>query len=344
MKMHEARLYEPLDGGKIRCRLCAHTCVIAPGKRGICGVRENHEGRLYTLVYGKLVAANADPIEKKPLFHFQPGSRSFSIATAGCNFRCRFCQNWEISQLPRHDPGALATSGPETTPAQVVEAAAASGCRSISYTYTEPTVFFEFAADTMSLAHSRGLKNVFVTNGYQSPECLEALEGLLDGANVDLKAMSDEFYRHECGAKLAPVLSTLKAMKAMGLWVEVTTLLIPGRNDDPAQLSELAGFIATELGRDVPWHVSAYTPRYEYSRTGPPPTSVETLEQAAEIGRAQGLEFVYLGNVPGHGWENTYCPGCGRLLIERRGFYIISNDLEAGRCPGCHRAIAGVWE
>ena len=246
----EAWLYEALQDQRVRCRLCSHMCVIGNGKRGLCGVRENRDGVLQTRVYGRLIAAGDDPIEKKPLFHLMPGSRSFSIATVGCNFKCRFCQNADIAQMPA-DRGGMVT-GDVATPQQVVAAAQRKNCASIAYTYTEPTVFFEFASDTAQLAHRRGIKNVFVTNGYMSAEALQRISPWLDAANVDLKAYSDEFYRQQCGARLNPVKETLRRMKSLGIWVEVTTLVIPGLNDDPGELSRLAAFLATDLGVEHP--------------------------------------------------------------------------------------------
>jgi pyruvate formate lyase activating enzyme len=343
--MHEAMLYERRDDNQVRCHLCAHGCLIKDGGRGVCMVRENHGGALYTLVYGKTIAGNADPIEKKPLFHFLPGTTSYSIATIGCNFQCGFCQNWNISQYVRDGgdgvPGGLA--GAEVAPEQIVAEAVEAGSASISYTYTEPTIYFEYAYDCMKLARGKGLKNVFVTNGYESAECVEACTGLLDAANVDLKAMNDGFYKSECKARLQPVLDTLKAMHAAGIWLEVTTLLIPGKNDDPGELAELAGFIAGELSPGVPWHVSAYTPRYKYEKGGPAPTTVEALELALAKGKQAGLEFVYAGNVAGHGSESTVCPDCGHQVLSRRMFRVSRVDLAQGKCPSCGRAIPGVW-
>lgn len=340
--MHEAILYERLEGDEVRCRLCAHGCTIGPGKRGICQVRVNEGGVLYSTVYGRLIAASADPIEKKPLYQFLPGSKSYSIATVGCNFQCGFCQNWQISQHPRLNHGDTGRGG-ETPPERVVDQAVAEGCASISYTYTEPTIFFEYARDCMRRAKERGLKNVFVTNGYQSAECIENCRGLLDAANVDLKSMRDEFYRTECKAKLKPVLATLRRMHEAGIWLEVTTLLIPGKNDDPGELRELTAFIAEELSPTVPWHVSAYTPRYQYEGSGIGPTPPAALNAALEIGRAAGLKFVYVGNVYGHITESTFCPACGAELISRSGFMVERDRLRGGACPECGEDVPGVW-
>lgn len=340
--MHKAILYDQLEDNKVRCRLCAHGCVIKDGKRGICQVRQNQGGTLYSLVYGQLIAANPDPIEKKPLFHFLPGTTSFSIATLGCNFQCAFCQNWNISQHPRLNDSPL-DGEPEVPPFSVVSQAQASGCASMSYTYTEPTIFFEYARDCMTLAVEKGIKNVFVSNGYESADCVEACRGLLHAANIDLKAMNDRFYKEECKARLQPVLDTLKAMHAAGIWLEVTTLIIPGKNDDPGELKELTRFISDELSPRVPWHVSAYTPRYKYEGSGIGPTPVKLLERALEIGREAGLAYVYAGNVYGHSTESTFCPQCGAELITRRGFTVLTNRISDGRCPQCQTEQAGVW-
>ncbi len=340
--MHEAILYDRLEREWVVCRLCAHGCRIKPEGRGICGVRENHGGRLYSLVYGRPIAANPDPIEKKPLYHFLPGTRSFSIATFGCNFQCGFCQNWDISQRPR-EQRVEAGRGRETPPEEIVEMALAAGCASISYTYTEPTIYFEYARDCMELAVGRGLKNVFVTNGYESADCVEACRGLLHAANVDLKSFRDEFYRSQCKAHLQPVLDTLKAMHAAGIWLEVTTLLIPGLNDDPGELAELAGFIAGELSVQTPWHVSAYTPRYRFEGSGIGRTPARAIDRALAIGAEAGLQYLYAGNIPGHQSETTFCPACGATLVARRGFGVISNRLSGGACPDCGAAIDGVW-
>ncbi|MFH1059187.1 MAG: AmmeMemoRadiSam system radical SAM enzyme [Pseudomonadota bacterium] len=344
--MHEAMLYEKLDRSRVRCHLCAHGCLIPDGERGLCRVRENTGGALYTLVWGKPIAGNPDPIEKKPLFHFLPGSRSYSIATLGCNFQCGFCQNWNISQHPRQAAGEIPGGGPHgelIEPRQIVAEARGQGCASISYTYTEPTIYFEYARACMDLAVEAGLRNVFVSNGYESQECVDACRGLLHAANIDLKSFNDSFYRHECKARLQPVLDTLAAMRAAGIWLEVTTLLIPGKNDDPGELKDLTEFLVRSLGPDVPWHVSAYTPRYQYEATGPPPTPVRSLEKAVEIGRQAGLHFVYAGNAPGHNSESTACPSCGRIVVGRRGFLVTGLDLNNGNCPSCNRPIPGVW-
>jgi len=335
--MKEAYLYEKLDDKKVRCNLCNHRCVIGDGKRGICGVRENRDGTLFSLVYDKVIAAHLDPIEKKPLFHFLPGSTSFSISTVGCNFRCRFCQNYDISQMPR-DRNRI--EGEHVPPEKIVEYAIRQGAKSISYTYTEPTVYFELALDTARLASKKGLKNVFVTNGFMTEECLEEIYPDLHAANVDLKAFNDKFYKELCGARLEPVLNTIRKMKEMGIWVEVTTLIIPGYNDSEEELREIARFLVS-IDPDIPWHVTRFYPTYRL--TTALPTPVSTLRKAREIGLKEGLKYVYTGNVPGEKGENTYCPNCKELLIEREGFFITQYRIEGGKCYNCGAEIAGMW-
>jgi pyruvate formate lyase activating enzyme len=334
--IREATLYRKLEDGLAVCDLCAHRCRVRPGRFGVCGVRENREGTLVTHAYGEVIAAHVDPIEKKPFHHFLPGTTSFSIATAGCNFRCGFCQNWEISQVAK-DGGA--PRGRAFTPAEIVRAARHGGCRSISYTYTEPTIFFEYAADTAVLARAAGLANTFVTNGFMTAEALEAARPWLDAANVDLKAFRDETYKKICGGRLAPVLETIRRMRAAGIWVEVTTLIVPDLNDGNEELGGIAAFLAG-VDPDVPWHISRFHPDFEYSDTLPTPQA--TLERAARLGRDAGLRYVYVGNVAGQG-DVTLCPGCGRPVIERRGFSLVSNRIVDGRCPACRIPIAGVF-
>jgi len=332
-----ALLSIPEAGGAVRCAACAHRCLIRPGRQGICHVRENRNGTLVTLVYGQAVAANADPIEKKPLFHVYPGSVAFSIAAQGCNLHCLHCQNFAISQAPR-DGRHVPTF--ELSPFQVVSAARRCGARSIAYTYTEPTVFLEWALDTARLARSSGLANILVTNGYQTPEALDLLAPWIDAANVDLKSFDDAFYRRICGARLAPILETLAGMRARGIWVEVTTLLIPGLNDDPDQLATLTRWIATELGPETPWHVSRFFPNYQLEDL--PPTPIATIECAAEIGRGEGLRHVYSGNVAGFD-DDTTCAECGETLIRRRGYSAAPGPaLAGGRCRRCGHELAGV--
>lgn len=337
---HPAMLWDALPDGRVRCRLCAFRCILRPGTRGVCRVRENRDGALVTLVYGRAVGEEIDPIEKKPLFHFLPGTASYSIATVGCNFRCQFCQNWEISQIVRD---AQLIIGRELPPERVVAKARETGCASIAYTYTEPTIFFEYAYDTARLARQAGLRNVFVTNGYETPEAVETIAPLLDAANVDLKAFSEEYYRRICGARLQPVLETLRLMVRLGIWVEVTTLLVPGLNDSEEELRALTSFIAGELGPDVPWHVSRFFPAYKMA--GHPVTPVESIRRALRIGREAGLRYVYGGNLPlSEGEEDTACPNCHRIVIERAGVWLRANHLRDGRCPDCGTPIPGRWD
>ncbi|MGD9504376.1 MAG: AmmeMemoRadiSam system radical SAM enzyme [Syntrophobacteraceae bacterium] len=334
--MKEAMLYRKLDDGKVHCQLCSQHCRIDPGNRGKCGVRENQGGILQSLVYGRIIARNIDPIEKKPLFHFHPGSTSYSIATMGCNFRCLFCQNSDISQTPREQGIVL---GQETPPEAVVAGALGSGCASISYTYTEPTIFMEYALDVARRAKEKGIANVFVSNGYMTGEALDAAAPFLDAANVDLKAFTDKFYEDQCGAHLKPVMRTIEKMKRLGIWLEVTTLLIPGLNDDPGELRSLADFLVS-VGLDIPWHVSRFHPTYRL--TNRPPTPVESVRKACEIGKDAGLRYVYVGNVPGEKGENTYCHECGSALIERYGYSVRTSGLRRGACTQCGAVMAGV--
>jgi len=331
----EAALYEKLPDNKVRCNLCAHRCVIAEGQKGICRVRENRAGKLYTLAYGRTISEHIDPVEKKPLYHFYPGSQAYSMATPGCNFRCRWCQNWEISQMPREEHLA---SGRDRPPAKIVAAAQEAGCRSIAYTYTEPTIFFEYAYDTAHLAHAAGLANLFITNGYMTSEMLETIHPDLDAANVDLKAFREETYRRYVGGHLRPILDNMKLMKRLGIWLEVTTLVIPGINDDTAELRDAARFVALELGPETPWHISRFFPSYKM--TDRPPTPMDTLQQAWEIGRSEGLFYIYLGNVGDE--SDTVCHECCQLLIRRRGYFIAENHVHDGRCPACQTPVAGV--
>ncbi len=332
--MKEARFYEKIGGGKVKCFLCAQYCTISPGKRGVCAVRENVEGTLYSLVYGKVIARHIDPIEKKPLFHFYPGSTSYSIATVGCNFKCMHCQNYDISQYPKKY-GDI--PGEEMTPEQVVEEAERAGCESISYTYTEPTIFMEFAYDCARLAHQKGIKNVFVSNGYTGPEATRLIAPYLDGNNIDLKG-DDPFYRKIVGAKLQPVLDTIRLMKELGVWVEVTTLIIPTHNDSEDFLKWVAEFIKS-IDPAMPWHVTQFYPTYHLMDK--PRTPVSTLRKAREIGLGAGLKYVYEGNVPGEGGENTYCPSCGELLLERFGFTLTKVALTNSVCPKCGAKVEG---
>ncbi|MCD6295078.1 MAG: AmmeMemoRadiSam system radical SAM enzyme [Deltaproteobacteria bacterium] len=335
--MKEAFLYEKLSNNKVQCRLCNHFCVIDEGHGGLCGVRENRSGTLLSLVHGKIIAGHCDPIEKKPLFHFLPGSLSYSIATVGCNFRCLFCQNADISQMPLDQNQIL---GENTTPEDIVQTAIKQGATSISYTYTEPTIYFETAFETARIASDRGLLNVFVSNGYMTPTCLEKMGGNLAAANVDLKAFNKKFYREQCGAKLEPVLKTLETLKAMGVWLEVTTLLIPGLNDKPEELKDLARFLVN-LDPGIPWHISRFHPTYRLMHI--PSTPVETIQRARDLGYDAGLQYVYTGNIHGDEGENTFCHSCKTLLINRTGFFVNENRIENNRCTICGKEIPGRW-
>jgi pyruvate formate lyase activating enzyme len=335
--LKEAVLWEPAEAQKVQCRLCSFRCRIGEGKLGHCNVRKNIGGKLYSLNYHKVCATNVDPIEKKPMYHFQPGSRSFSIAAVGCNFRCEFCQNWQISQA------ALETGridGEAIAPEQIVAAAVRSGCKSIAYTYTEPTIFMELCNDCARPAKERGLANVFVSNGYMTREAIDFAADWLDGINVDLKAFTDDYYKKLCSARLEPVLDSIAYIaKETNIWIEITTLLLPGQNDSEEELKKLAGWLVTEAGPEVPWHISRFYPQYKYTDSEPTPR--ESLQRAEEIGKAAGLHYVYLGNVPGTDGENTYCYNCHTKLIGRIGYRITAHQIKDSKCPNCGTAIAG---
>jgi pyruvate formate lyase activating enzyme len=327
----EALLWEPLGDGRVRCNLCHKRCIIVPGAYGACGVRYNHNGKLYTLVYGLLTAANPDPIEKKPLMHFNPGSCVFSISTAGCNFYCKFCQNWVLSQSRRDR-----IFGEPYTPEEVVEQALRNGCQGISYTYNEPTVFFEFMYDTAKLAKKKGLFNTMVTNGYMTPEAIRMLGKNMDAATVDFKGGGNkEFYRKFMGVlDPEPIFDSILEMKRQGWWIEITNLVVPKYGDKEEDIRRLARWIRDNLGAETPFHLLRFHP--DYLMQDVPPTPVETLEKLARIAMEEGLKHVYLGNVWGHPLENTYCPNCGELVVERRGFYIVKWNLKDDfRCPRC---------
>jgi pyruvate formate lyase activating enzyme len=357
--LHEARFYEKLTGGRVLCTLCPHRCRIGDRHRGACAIRFNDHGSLYSLVYDRAVSLEMDPIEKKPLFHFFPGSRAYSIATVGCNLSCAYCQNWVVSQLPKDvfprvlDAGedlgtaqrerpqlaalANAVGGERVTPAEIVNLAHDTGCLSIAYTYTEPTIFYELAYDTAALARVKGLKNVFVTNGFISEAPLRAIAPLLDAVNVDLKFFRPESYRKIARARIEPVLDAIRLYRELGIWVEVTTLVIPDVNDSDDELRGIAAFVRS-VGADVPWHVSRFLPAYKM--VDRPATPLATLRRAADIGRAEGLRYVYEGNVLEG--EDSRCPACNALLVERRGFRTLANRIVNDRCPDCGTAISGV--
>lgn len=329
--MKEAYLYKKLPNNKVLCQNCAHYCLIEKGKRGICGVRENIDGKLYSLVYGKAVAIHIDPIEKKPFFHFLPGSQSLSVATVGCNFKCKACQNYDISQMPQLT-GKI--KGEEILPKEIVELTLKNNLPSISYTYTEPTVFSEYALDTMKLAKKEGIKNNWVSNGFLSPELAKLVIPYLDAINIDIKSFSEEFYRENCGGRLQPVLDTAKLMKKSKIWVEITTLVIPTLSDSKEMFKNIAKFIKEELGLETPWHITQFSGAISWKLQHLLGTSVETLKSAWKIGKEAGLKYVYTGNVPGLPSEDTFCPKCNALCIDRTNYVIHRHDKQ-GLCPKC---------
>jgi pyruvate formate lyase activating enzyme len=336
--MKEALLYRTLPGEDVRCELCPHSCLIRPGARGICGVRENRNGTLHSLVYGRAIAVHVDPIEKKPLFHVHPGSLAFSVATVGCNLKCEFCQNADLSQL--HPGENVSIPGRSLQPEVLVRLALQEHSRSIAYTYTEPTVFFEYALDTAIAAKEQGLLNIFVTNGYVSHAAIDRIRPYLDACNVDLKSFSEDFYRRLTGARLAPVLKALEHLREAGIWIEVTTLLIPGFNDSDDELAAMAGFLVGRLGPDTPWHVSRFFPHHRMATT--PATPISRLRRAAVLGAEAGLRYIYIGNAPGEAGEDTICPTCGETVVRRVGFRVVSNLLRDGSCPTCKLEIPGI--
>lgn len=335
--MKEAFFYEKLDNLAVKCFLCPHECLINNNDTGVCSVRKNQGGTLFSLVYGKTIAENTDPIEKKPLYHFMPGTKSFSLSTVGCNLKCRHCQNYEISQMPRD---RKMISGRDTSPEELVRFAKNNSCDSISFTYSEPTIFYEFAHDIAKLSKAQGLKNIMVTNGYINRKPLEEIAPYIDGANIDLKAFSQEFYRKICGARLQPVLDSIRLYKKLGIWIEITTLIIPGLNDKEDELQNLAEFIVS-IGNNIPWHVTAFYPTYNLLEK--PRTSIDQLIKARKIGINAGLRYIYTGNIPGYEGENTYCYKCKKLLIERTGFKVENYNIKDGFCPECNKKIDGYF-
>lgn len=335
--MKEARFYQKLEAEKVKCVLCPHECQIAPGKRGLCGVRENKRGKLFSLVYEKVISYALDPVEKKPLYHFLPGEMAFSLATSGCNFRCLNCQNYTISQTSQYTDSI---PGQSISAQAIVDMASKNKAKIIAYTYTEPTIFYEYAYDTCEIAHSENIKNVFVTNGYIMPEPLREISPFLDAANVDLKSMSDEFYKKICGGRLQPVIDSIKLMCELGIWVEITTLVIPGMNDTEEELTQIAHFIF-QLNNTIPWHISRFYPTHKMQNY--PFTPIDTLCKARNIGRQAGLKHVYIGNVPGDETQNTLCPDCGRVVVARNSYKVEAITMESGRCSWCNNQMAGVW-
>jgi len=332
--MKEALFYKKIDEKKVNCYLCHHNCIIKNGKKGFCNVRENKNGILFSLVYGKVIANNIDPIEKKPLFHFYPGSKTYSIATQGCNFKCLHCQNYSISQNINSE-----IYGKEISPENIVKNAIKKGCKSVSYTYTEPTIFFEYAYDIAKIAYKKNLKNIFVTNGYISDDALEFISPFLNGANIDLKSISEDFYKNICKAKLKPVLDNIKLFYDLGIWIEITTLIIPGYNDKLSDIKKIANFIK-KIDPDIPWHITRFHPDFKLNNL--PMTKIETLDKFVKIGQNVGLNFVYQGNI-GRG-ENTYCPKCNNLIIKRDVFNTSIINMKENFCSFCNKEITGIWD
>jgi pyruvate formate lyase activating enzyme len=332
----EARYYKKLPDREIECQLCPRRCRLGDKERGYCGVRENDGGTYYTLVYGKVCALNVDPIEKKPFFHVRPKTNALSLATAGCNVNCKFCQNWEISQARPEQ-----VKNVDFQPARVAEAAEKYGCRTIAFTYSEPTVYYEFMYDTVVAARQRGIRSVVVSGGHINPEPLEALTRIVDAIKIDLKAFNPEFYKTYIRGELQPVLDAISQIHKNGVWMEIVYLMIPTLNDDIDEVRRMARWLAETIGTDVPLHFSRFSPMYLLKNL--PPTPISSLEKARDAARAEGLRFVYIGNVPGHEGENTYCPKCNTLLIRRHGYQIQDNILKGGACPNCQTPIPGRW-
>jgi len=338
--MHKCILYKKKANKKVECQACNWYCNIPEGLTGICGIRQNKGGDLYLLVYGKAIAVHVDHIEKKPLFHFMPGTEIFSFGTVGCNFHCLFCQNWDISQIKLKDDSEVI--GEDLSPQDAVDYCLKNNIPSIAYTYNEPAIFFEYAYDTAKLAHKHGIKNVFVSNGYESKEALKKIHPYLDAINIDLKGFNEDFYKDICSAKLQPVLENIKRTYKMGIWLEVTTLVIPGKNDSDEELKAIAEYVAS-VSKDIPWHVTAFYPQYKMMDV--PPTQSSTLERAYKIGKKAGLNYVYTGNIPGMEAESTKCPECGELVIKRFGLDCDSCEVDDnGRCKNCNHKIPGVWK
>ncbi len=321
------------EGDRIVCTLCRHYCKLKEGQTGICGVNKNSGGRLQTLVYGKAAALNIDPIEKKPLYHFLPGTTALSIGTVGCNFKCPFCQNWRISQT------TITDNSTHITPSQLVAATIHHNCQTIAYTYNEPTIFYPFARDTAKLARREKIKNIFVSNGFESKEVLYDMQGVIDAFNIDLKSFNPEYYKKHLKGSLDGVLDTLRLIKKLGFWLEVTTLIVPGVNDTQEEIHSIASFIAQELDPYTPWHISAFHPNYKMSDWSA--TSIKTLTHAAKIGKEHGLAYIYMGNVAID--AVTKCPACSENLITRKGYMVVSNKIKNGCCPTCGKEIEGVW-
>lgn len=341
--MKKAILYEKLKGNKVRCQACHNQCLISDKKIGICGVRQNIDGDLYVLVYGKAISVNIDPVEKKPLFHFLPGQKAFSLGTLGCNFVCDFCQNWEISQAPKtfDKVESIKYWGEDWSPEKIVNYCKENNIPIIAYTYNEPTIWAEYAFDTMKLAKKEGVKNVWVSNGFMSKKTLNLIVPYLNAINIDLKSFSEDFYQKICKGRLEPVKENIQKIWKMGIWEEVTTLIIPGLNDSEKELNQIAKFLS-DISKDLPWHISAFYPCYKMLTQAP--TSQEALISACEIGKKAGLQYVYTGNIPNSNYESTYCPKCNSLIIERWGMEVLENNLENGKCSKCNTKIQGKWK
>ena len=334
--MREANFYKQAENNAVRCGLCDHKCLIEENNAGICRARKNIKGRLYSLVYGRPAALNVDPIEKKPFFHFLPGSLSYSLGTYGCNFRCLNCQNWDISQKNEIEKAVKALDF--VPPEKIIEAALGENCESIAYTYNEPTIFAEYALEIMRLAHKYGLKNIWISNGYMSEECLNSIIPYLDAINVDLKSFDNNFYKKNCSAKLDPILDNLILLKKEQIHLEITTLIIPSLSDGLKMLEKLANFIVTKLDDDTPWHLTKFSADISWRLKNLSSTADDIIYQAYEIGKAAGLKYVYVGNMPGDQKENTYCPKCGELAIRRLNYSVERLDNK-GRCPACDRSL-----
>ncbi len=328
----EGVLFDSLADNKVKCNVCSHRCTIAEGKLGVCRTRQNKNGKIYTLIYNTVSSEAVDPVEKKPLYHFLPGTLSYSLGTIGCNFRCMHCQNWNISQVTLEEAWTK-----EITPEEAIKRALATGCKSIAWTYNEPAIWHEYTYDSAVLAKKAGLKTIYVTNGYITPEALRRMAPYLDAFRVDIKSFSDDFYRKICGARLAPVLESTKLAKELGMHIEVITLVIPTKNDSPEEITQIVRWVRDNLGVDTPMHFTRFYPMYKMDDI--PPTQTETLEMAHDIAKKEGMRFVYTGNVPGHKYENTYCPKCNALLIDRDGFRVSAIKVKDGKCPECGEVV-----
>jgi pyruvate formate lyase activating enzyme len=333
---HEARWYEKIPHKKVKCKLCPRECVVDDRERGYCGVRENYDGIYYSLVYSRPCTYHVDPIEKKPLFHFLPGTQAFSLATVGCNVDCQFCQNWQISQIRPEQAQNL-----DLPPQKIVDMTRQAGAPSIAYTYSEPVIFAEYMHDTAEIGNRNGIKSVMVSNGYIQEKPMRELCDVLSAVKIDLKAFTESYYRDIVAGELKPVLDILVLLKKLNMWTEIVYLVVPTLNDSDKEFTELNRWIKSELGPDVPVHFTRFHPQYKLQNL--PPTPVKTLERARDAALSEGLHYVYIGNVPGHSGEHTYCPNCGKILIKRQTFWILENRIQQGKCPDCQTPIPGIW-